>query len=695
MKDEHEMKRSYGFTFCAVVLGLVGCGTDATQGSSEVADGALAPLAADGPLGATEETATEENVSAEESIPATPAEVVLAWSALARPGSIVASRGTTLQMELANTTDQLLGLHLVLTGDDGGPHSQQIDLGDVRLEAGATQSLTVDVAQLRLALEALAYSGRLHVTALVHGADGQPRHASISAPVFFHAAGGATGAAPALMFYDEVALKDTFHRGDYRGTIRGLDTDPEYAGLLRVADIGTGNATGDAAREVEATLAREEGAAAPGAEDGAAQAGTPRAGGALNSYETCALFRTQTTDSGIPVGAGPNKGGVEDYFKGWNVGQDVPAYGARVVMSQGSWSQSYDADPLTGCFTWKTERTGSFNMKVYAFSRNARGNYARVHNDVNDFSALPGTAYWNYFTGFKPVNGGKSYIAAGNYSSEFTAAAIMGFVLRRLGNLGPKDAHFEMAIDNKAPDAKGENGAYSSAHWGQSNSFITEGRHYLRVANIGATRQSQEKFVVAHEMGHAFAAVYYGSFDGAKNGSEPKTGDYAHPVGAGNGCGMADLYSIGSEEWNSVLFREGFAHFLSAFTWNNQEEEGSFDWLGSHHDLERYSNGAGLASGGRLENVCATPETYANAGTNEDWMLFFWDYFTNSGDACTTRPTPNQMLKLYANTRLGGGLTTQNYFQKMRAAAKKDASLPSCVTETRFDQLAKFNGIDN
>src|SRR5262249_48501121 len=152
---------------------------------------------------------------------------------------------------------------------------------------------------------------------------------------------------------------------------------------------------------------------------------------------------------------------------------------------------------------------------------------------------------------------------------------------------------FHVGIDNTQSTG-------NSAHFGSSNSYITEGRHYLRLGNGNVdskgnpdTPRTRYKFHVAHELGHAIAALYYGDHENAVNGDEPNTGDYSHNV-LPNACGTGDTtYSISSKEWNSVGFREGFAHFISARIWNNKETEGAFTWFAAPHDLERYNQGLG------------------------------------------------------------------------------------------------------
>lgn len=664
------MKRIYTSAFCAAVCSIIGCSGE--PGSGDDPSIPAAPVVADeaeAKLGAPSMPANDE-----ERLEAPASAVDLGWRELGRPGSVAVTAGTTLGLELSNTTDRSLVLHVELSGDDGGQVERSLDLGEIILEAGGRSSVVVDVARLRLAVDAMAYSGQLQVATSVREADGSVGSTAISGAVYFHAT-----APGALTFYDETALRDTFRHGDYRGTMRDLESDPELAGIARITEAGAGNARGPALD--------------PLAEDVTT---LPVPAAASNAYRTCVLFRSRTTDSGVPIGAGPNKGLREDYHADWNTQKDVTAYGARVVMSQGGWTQTFDADPITGCFNWNSERAGSFNVRIYAYSKNSRGAFVRVHDDVNDFGITPGTAYSHVMTGYKPVAGGTNYLAAGGGINAFTSAAIVSFGLRRFAKEGPANAAFQLAIDNTPDDPKtGEKRAYSSAHWGRSNAYLTSGRHYLRVRNLDVNPQSRSKFVLGHEFGHAFAALSYGARDGAKNGGEPNVAS-DFQTGPENGCGMSGLgYSMYSQEWSSIGFREGFAHFLAAVMWNNQERGGSFDWMGSHVDLTQYGNGAGKLFGGRLENVCTMYGNKKGSGTNEDWLIFFWEYFTGAVSKCTQQPSLTDMLALYGDTRENGGLQKDNYYQKMRDAAAARTSLPSCMKVDRFEALADYNAIDH
>ena len=75
-------------------------------------------------------------------------------------------------------------------------------------------------------------------------------------------------------------------------------------------------------------------------------------------------------------------------------------------------------------------------------------------------------------------------------------------------------------------------------------------------------------------------------------------------------------------------------------------------------------------------------------------MRFFWDWYTNPSLSCDFQPSGRDMLNLYAETRLNGGLNSTNYFSKMRDAAG-EIGLATCLATTKFDDWAAWNGIDN
>jgi hypothetical protein len=406
------------------------------------------------------------------------------------------------------------------------------------------------------------------------------------------------------------------------------------------------------------------------------------------NYRTCIKLQIRTLDSGLPISSGPNAGGSERHYATANAGIEVIARGVRVQMSRAGWSQVYNAEPATGCFNWSHASSSGFSLRVYGLATVGQNNLVRIHNAPTSFASYPGSTYSILRTGLTPTAGGTDTYAVGSHDPKWTAFAVLAFGLYRY-NTGLANKSIHVGLNSTCDDA--------SAHFGQSNSAITEGRHYLVLGNCpyvpgSSVPQTMRKFIVTHELGHAIAALYYGDQAGASNGGEPAV-DVDHPA-QGSCTQGGDYYSMRSVEWNSVNFREGFAHFIASAIWNEQSDtEAAFRWFeSSTHDLERWGYGAGTGPGGRLENSCGAP--LANAGTNEDWMRFFWDFYTNTSASCPQRPSALQMLQLYATTRLNGGLTGTNYYAKMRAAAQA-LDLPACVKASRFDDVADFNGINH
>lgn len=73
----------------------------------------------------------------------------------------------------------------------------------------------------------------------------------------------------------------------------------------------------------------------------------------------------------------------------------------------------------------------------------------------------------------------------------------------------------------------------------------------------------------------------------------------------------------------------------------------------------------------------------------------FWDFYTASSSYCAggTQPWFDDILDLYAQTRLNGSLQYYNYDVKMDAASD-DIGLPACLV-TAFDDYRVHNGADH
>lgn len=424
-----------------------------------------------------------------------------------------------------------------------------------------------------------------------------------------------------------------------------------------------------------------------------------------STYNICIQWHIDTVDScdnaGCGIPAGPNAGGYEDYFQTCNNECNVYARGVRVRLTAGGFDQTFNAD-TNGCFTF-TGNPQTYNMTIYGYSTNSNGAFVRIHNDPSDFTGPTyGQTYSIGYGNVSPTPGPfyqNIYYAPLNVDRKWTAMAALGFSLYRWSDvIDDTEIHAGMNVTQcGASSAHYSNcGAGTSSASCDSNAQITDGRHFLQLGALMdqtcSQPQSMAKFVVSHELGHAVAALHYGWRAGSVNGGEPGTNYSLNTTP--NSCGMGGTsYSISSKEYDNVGFREGFAHFVSAGIWNDLDDEGVFRLFGLTHDLERYGFGAGAGNGGHLENECNG--SFVNASTNEDWMRFFWDFYTY-GDpvACPEYPDHRTMVDFYAEVRLIGGLTALNYFEKSEDAADQ-LGLLSCLGEAGFDSLADINGINN
>jgi len=421
------------------------------------------------------------------------------------------------------------------------------------------------------------------------------------------------------------------------------------------------------------------------------------------NYTTCIRWEVQTIDSGNTVAAGPAAGVTEDYWTNADSQIWTQASGVRVKISRGTWETTLDANSI-GCVSWSSSDTSGFSVRVYGYSTDAHDNFVRIHNSTSTTCpSYPGGTYSMLVTNYTPTPSSSDYLTVGSGDRKWTAMAALAFGLSRVHDgLYNKAIHAGLKTGTTSGDCGG-----STAHAGSLNGEITNDRHCLIIGACdpsAGTPQAQSKFVVAHELGHALGALYYGGYASAVDGDEPGI-SYAgsNPTMSNPNTVCTDsgnFYEFGSREWNSVGFREGWAHFISASVWNSKAQQCAYTWTGTH-SCEHWSgatNGGGITSGGRLENWCcpsgACGSSLAGFATNLDWLNFFWEWYTQSVASCPYSPDMEDMMQVYANTRINGGLNASNYFTKMRTGASW-LPLNSCLTGARFDFYASWHGIDN
>lgn len=172
-----------------------------------------------------------------------------------------------------------------------------------------------------------------------------------------------------------------------------------------------------------------------------------------------------------------------------------------------------------------------------------------------------------------------------------------------------------------------------------SNAGFTNGTDLEILVKIDDETQDKyrQKFLVGHEVGHAAEMVYQNDKFG--------TQDYLYGgynlIGGGPDCGSAgESHALTSLEYTSDGIMEGFAHFLSSDAYNDHSDHtGRFtyykDALGFPRDIPLEGEPAFDMANPHLSNrfaerVC--DPVAQNAGTELDWLRFFWDLHTAVGN---------------------------------------------------------------
>jgi hypothetical protein len=366
----------------------------------------------------------------------------------------------------------------------------------------------------------------------------------------------------------------------------------------------------------------------------------PVSGLAYGGHQICIRYNVQTIDSGEADYSGRS----ESYWTGADRSSPnhyyVTARGPRVSVYDpfgGAVEQFFWGDPSTGCFNYTSlSPQPVVRVRVFSRARDANGNIIRIHDAGGDSSSSrPGGLYYQQIDnvvlwGQNQVTVDVDGRSSGN--TKWTVMAIAAYTLYRFryGNYNKEISIGFLDYDDDCWS--------SSSSFGSSTSYVTSGRHLVRLSTCSMT-QHLRKFLVSHEIGHALARLYYGR----NGGDSPKNTCYEEE----DDCS----YSMASAEWDSVSFPEGFAHFVSTRTWNDKQDFATINWFGTpyqaeYYDFNNYSGGSYL-KGGDIVNAAGIAEH--GVTTNADWLRFYWDFYTST--TCGEAPDRQDMLRLYRQVR--------------------------------------------
>lgn len=385
-------------------------------------------------------------------------------------------------------------------------------------------------------------------------------------------------------------------------------------------------------------------------------------------YELCVRAQVQNTDSQqvSPTGL------TEDYYLTLNQ-QVFPARGVFVRIRTGnSTLASGYTNSNTGCLEFEASTANYItNIDVYSIARHGN-TYIRAHDaGSNSSSSSPGNLFVTSFANVLMAPGTRTVTIAS--SQTWNAFMTGSYALWRV-RTGISNTLISMGFGSSA----------SSSLIGNSENYVDEGRHLVHINN----NHRRRKFLVAHELGHAVARLNYGengtqdAFSGTHNYGGPST----------NGCRNNGGYSISSVEWDSMGFKEGYAHLYAARVFNDRASDGTFAWFGKTISLERFqSAAAGNPMGGHLRNLCdSTPDH--GVATIEDWTRFLWDLYTIPTSNCGPQLGLDDMYDIYNETRSAEPTGVSQYHTEVMNAIEGLGSLSSCEKDAAGD-YANWNAI--
>ncbi|MEM9554615.1 MAG: hypothetical protein AAGC60_10170 [Acidobacteriota bacterium] len=363
-----------------------------------------------------------------------------------------------------------------------------------------------------------------------------------------------------------------------------------------------------------------------------------------DDQEICLRYPVETVDSGLGVD-------FEDYYA---LNDTVwPYWKSRGAAYQVLHPDTLDviqqgyASDVNGCFTIADADMPASDEIVLVFYLDSRlfGDLrirTREANSVaecNDNPFADHTGEPDYCQPLvcagqtTPLTGpGKKYLDYFCGGSEGTLQALGAFPAYWWHHFDPAALDYQPTITLRHRD-----GCQNSPYPPCSNAVALAYDHIETAINIDdqTEQKYRQKFLVGHEVGHAIEQAYQKARfadDDYLNGSYLLADDPA--------CGSAgELHALTSREYVSAAIAEGFAHFVSADAYNDHSDStGRFtyykDDLGFPRDIAlegepAFDMGSPHRSNRYFERVCTA--TASNAGTELDWLRFFWDLHSGGG----------------------------------------------------------------
>lgn len=366
--------------------------------------------------------------------------------------------------------------------------------------------------------------------------------------------------------------------------------------------------------------------------------------------EICLRYPVETIDSGLGTDFEDHyalNDEVWPYWKSRGAAYQVLDPDTLSIIQQGY------ANDVNGCFTLPDEDIPAGNQVAIMFYLDALlvnesirvrtriGARANCNDDpFADHSGEPSYCQPIACMGMSGnlTGAGKKYFDYPCNEPEVTLQALASYPAYWWHHFAPEDLDDSFIITVRHTNGCTQPGDAPCSNAGWSPSPNLGGDEI--VVNIDDTTEDKfrQKFLVAHEVGHALEESYQFDTFGT---TTYLYGDDDPPAG-GAACDSAgEQHALTSLERTSAAIMEGFAHFLASDAYNDHNDStGRFtyykDALGFPRDIalegEPAFNMAEPWKSNRFaQRVCAPAA--GNKGTELDWLRFFWDLHTVGGGA--------------------------------------------------------------
>ncbi len=301
-------------------------------------------------------------------------------------------------------------------------------------------------------------------------------------------------------------------------------------------------------------------------------------------------------------------GGIGEDNWASSTAQTHEAIGARVTITPAAGGAAIfdgNLDDEDGCTPTLSASAGSYTSKLFS--------YARVHgNTIFVVADVDGTGLFLTDTRHLAL-GDNSITLDAHASHRLNVAAATAYIIhRRWAGMTGKTFNI------------------------RTNTLSSSGSHYERAVNTVhiATGHFDNKFVIAHEVGHMVADLATGD----RNVKLVDLPCGETPAGGADCTTVAGHdHSMTGKERSKCAAGEGFAHFYSAAVWNSASQTDCFfhyyknEFGDDANPIVNCESGNGKFVVKYMENKCTGPDD--GYGVELDWLRAFWDVHSNGADA--------------------------------------------------------------